>query len=68
MTTKIYTSPRLRAYYTPERIREMVDFANQYHRALKDKAVDINVTETIIRYPFVAFKNAKGEVELTEWF
>ena len=68
MKNATYVSPRLRVYYTPERIKEMVDFANQYVRVFKAKVVDIDVTETIIHYPFVAFKNVKGETELTEWF
>lgn len=64
------TQPRLKAYYTPERIKEMVEFANTYARVPKTghRIVDVNVAETLIHYPFVAFIQDDGEIIRTEWF
>lgn len=62
--------PRMKAYYTPERIKEMVDFANTYARVPKagHTIVDVDVAETLIHYPFVAFIQDDGEIIRTEWF
>jgi hypothetical protein len=64
------TQPRLKAYYTPECIKRMVEFANTYARVPKagHTIVDVNVAETLIHYPFVAFIQDDGESILTEWF
>lgn len=62
--------PATTAYYTEQRKREMIDFANTYARVPKlgHKIVSIDVAETIRHYPFVAFVQDNEEVILTEWF
>ena len=61
---------RRKDYYTEEKEREMIDFANNYARVPRKgrRIVDIDVNATLRRYPFVVFVQDNGEVILTEWF